>query len=131
MHNKDWHCIVNDHKTKRGEDTNDPTACVGRTLFSKEISLGLSSCSTTPTAYVREYLAPTNDICLHRNSSGSQNATIWLYLEKFYRPSSYEETKFIDFLKRDFIVIGVYTCLQGNLKGGSVKTVITQSTSST
>ncbi len=55
MRNRYWHCIVDAHKTKRGEDPYDPTAYVGRILCFKDISLGLCSDPTTLTAYVCEY----------------------------------------------------------------------------
>ncbi len=75
IRNRDWLYIVDAHRTKRGEDPYDPSAYVGRILFFKDIPLGLSSDPTTPTAYVCEYLAPTNDICLHRNGPCKHNST--------------------------------------------------------
>ena len=114
MRNRHWHYIADAHKLKRGEDPNDPTAYIGRILFFNGVSLGASSDPSTPTAYVCEYLPPTHDICLHQNRPCKQNTTIWLYKVMFYRTSGCEESEVIHQLKRDFIVIGEYTCLQGN-----------------
>ena len=104
--NKDWHWIVDAHKSKRGEDLYNPTAYEGRILFFNDVSLGLSADPTTPTAYVCEYLQPTNDICLHRNRFCKQNTTTWLYKVIFYRTSGCEENEVVDLVKRDFIIIG-------------------------
>ncbi len=106
MRSRHWHYIVDAHKSKRGEDPYDPTAYVGRILFFNDISLGVYFDSTTPTAYVCEYLPLTHDICLHRNRPWKQNTTIWLYKVMFYRTSGYEKTEVIHRLKQDFIVIG-------------------------
>ncbi len=116
MRNRAWHYIDDAHKSKWGEDRYDPTAYFCRFLYFKDILLGLGSGPTAPTAYVCEYLAPNNDICLHRKGPCRQSTTIWLFKVMFHRTIGSGETEVIDMLKLNFIVIGYHTCLRGNLK---------------
>ncbi len=95
MSNRDRHYIVVPHESKHCWNPYCHTAYVGQVLDFNDISVGISAYSTIPTAYVCDYLSPTNYISLHRNSTCRENFTIWVYKSMFYRISAVAKPKLL------------------------------------